>query len=283
MTYYDKIVENPDVALDDIAARRGLSQEEMARRLSAIREAAGEGSHVTLSQAQSIFDEECPPPRAVLDHVNGCAYCQALVDGLHPSVVDGAVTRASEVLFGAKVRTSYGLGSALWPKFAVVSVLFLIIGVVSGIAFSPAQDPSGALSATNQSYNAVRGAFIQGEPAVGYERLRMLMAQSGLDRASLAALKRMESIEEEPTSDEAVFEIIALLLDHKLNDVVKYREAAELRDIMVGLAQIGDHPRALIALRAYLQRSRAPAEVLAEYDANVDMLAVAATRSYVNF
>lgn len=93
MAYYDRLVRDPEAALGEIAERRNLSREELMSRLSAVRDAAQSGSHLTLGQAQSFFDDNQPPPPALAAHVDGCAYCQAMLDGLHPRRLEQVAER----------------------------------------------------------------------------------------------------------------------------------------------------------------------------------------------
>jgi hypothetical protein len=93
MAYYDRLVRDPNAALGEIAERRNLSREELLSRLSAVRDAAQSGSHLTLGQAQSFFDDSQPPPPALTAHVDGCVYCQSMLDGLHPRRVEQVAER----------------------------------------------------------------------------------------------------------------------------------------------------------------------------------------------
>src|SRR5262245_28808023 len=93
MAYYDRLVRDPEAALGEIAERRNLSREELLDRLSAVRAAAQSGNHPTLGQAQSLFDDNHPPPPALAAHVDGCAYCQAMLDGLQPKRVEQGAER----------------------------------------------------------------------------------------------------------------------------------------------------------------------------------------------
>lgn len=93
MAYYDRLVRDPEAALSEIAERRNLSREELLRRLSAIRTAAQSGEHLTLGQANSFFDDDQSPPPALVAHVDACAYCQAMLDGLMPRRIEQGAER----------------------------------------------------------------------------------------------------------------------------------------------------------------------------------------------
>lgn len=93
MAYYDRLVRDPEAALSEIAERRNLSRDEFLSRLSAVRDAAQSGNHLTLGQVQSFFDDDQSPPPGLAAHVDGCAYCQVMLDGLHPRRMEQAAER----------------------------------------------------------------------------------------------------------------------------------------------------------------------------------------------
>lgn len=82
MAYYDHLVENPEAALDETAYRRGDSREVMATRLEVIRGMSIGLGHLTLSQAQSLIDENAPLNQELVAHIEQCGYCTALLYGL---------------------------------------------------------------------------------------------------------------------------------------------------------------------------------------------------------
>lgn len=292
MRYYDKIVENPDAALDDIAAGRGFTREQMAGRLAAIRAAAGDGAHLTISQAQQFFDEADPPVDFIRAHLDGCAYCQALVDGLHPTAIGKAVSRAGDALFESRPKLPAAAARAAPAAMvegmrALCVSLAVVILLVSGAflrpMFWPEQDSTGLLMTTSEAYEGVRAAFVGGDPAVGYERLTLVFKKSGLDDESVNAVSLLENVVEEPIDKEVVEKVLAVLLDGgKPIHVEKIQGAAGAQRAMMGFARIGDHPRALGALRVYLEKSEAPAALLTDYSANLDPLAVAAAKSSIS-
>jgi hypothetical protein len=85
MTYYDRLVENPDAALNEIAARRNLSLEELHQRMGRIYAEAQSGKHLSLGDATRWLEAPEEASSELRAHIDSCRSCQALLDGLVPA------------------------------------------------------------------------------------------------------------------------------------------------------------------------------------------------------
>lgn len=93
MAYYDQLVENPDAALKDIAARRNLSPEELLARIGDIYAEARSGKHLSFGDAKRWREAPEGAPGDLRSHIDSCRYCQALLDGLAPGRLRENVVR----------------------------------------------------------------------------------------------------------------------------------------------------------------------------------------------
>ena len=125
MPYYDRLVEDPQAALDEAAERRGDSREAMAARLKAIRKAGRGHGHLTLSQAQRFFDENSPPPQDLVTHVEDCDYCTALLNGLEAAAVEEGLTATISRINAARPRSGRETGELVPPIASEAPVVTL--------------------------------------------------------------------------------------------------------------------------------------------------------------
>jgi hypothetical protein len=140
MSYYDKLVQDPGGAFDEIARRRQLSPQELEQRLAHMLEGAASGEHLTLGEAQQYFDEGSPPAERLVEHVDACGYCKSLVEALSPSAVDEAFNRVLTQIDSAR-QTRAVSGKPVTPKnrikasylefgFAIAATVLVTLAVV---------------------------------------------------------------------------------------------------------------------------------------------------------
>lgn len=140
MSYYDKLVQDPGGAFDEIARRRQLSPQELEQRLAHMLEEAASGEHLTLGEAQQYFDEGSPPAERLVKHVDACAYCWSLVEALSPSAVDEAFNKVLAQIDSAR-QTRLVSGKTATPKsrikpnslefgFAIAATVLVTLAVV---------------------------------------------------------------------------------------------------------------------------------------------------------
>jgi hypothetical protein len=295
MSYLDKIVTDPEGALKASAARKNVSRDELAQRLTRIRRtAADNGLHLTLSQAKSYFEGGSSRYEAMVTHVNGCAYCKALVDCLQPDVSSDRMTATMKALEKANSLRStnpvdkptlQGLLAFLFrpaPAFATVILMALtgFLAFTFGKRVDDVQVANAPVGLGAKEYLAAEHAFRAGRPAEGYMRLTTGLEESGLPEAKLAPVRQLKNFVEAPIRKEDQAKVLdAVISGGKPVDLGEIKDAMQAERTMTRLAQIGDHPRALAALQVYLNESGAPREVQKKYVENVGLLRTAAAQA----
>lgn len=102
MAWYDRLADDPQQILDEIAEWRGLTRAEFDARRDRIHEAASIGGpHLTLNQIDAVRCEDPRLPPSAMAHLGACEYCKALVDALNPTVVDRNREKAETALAAA--------------------------------------------------------------------------------------------------------------------------------------------------------------------------------------
>jgi hypothetical protein len=131
--YYDKLVNAPDRVLRELADRRNLSQEELQARINSIGAEAASGEHLTLGQVSEFFEGRGHSD-GVSKHLEGCAYCRAMLDGLNPNRLSANLERLhANLAFTGMESSSAGLARAwarlLWPVGSAVAASMLALAV----------------------------------------------------------------------------------------------------------------------------------------------------------
>ncbi len=155
MAYYDEFVRDPDAALREIAERRNISPAELARRVDFIASEAQSGAHLTLGQAKSFVERPDSPDKDLSLHVDSCAYCKDMLDGLDPTRIDGnlrdlrkrllALSAAAPVVPGGPMAPS---GNRWLPRFAYGAfVVLLSANIVGAVALFNSHRKIDVLSA----------------------------------------------------------------------------------------------------------------------------------------
>ena len=88
MAYYDEFVDDPNAALDKIAGQRGMSRDELDKRVELIASEAKSGAHLTLGEINYYIAKADNPGANLSAHVDSCTYCADMINALLPENVD---------------------------------------------------------------------------------------------------------------------------------------------------------------------------------------------------
>jgi hypothetical protein len=141
VAYYDKLVQDPQRASAEFAHRHSLSLDEFERHVDHLLEGATSDGHVTLGDVQAFHSGNATAD--VSRHVDGCTYCQSLIEALSPESIDdsvgktwtalkssgnGAASSAPETgSFGGRYQYPWAIAASV---VLAVAVAFLIPGAM---------------------------------------------------------------------------------------------------------------------------------------------------------
>ena len=104
MAWFDRIADDPQAMLDEIAEWSGLSRAELhARREQIYREFGTTVPHLTLNEIDEFRNGARNLSSASIAHHDDCEYCQSLVDATSPTTIEQNKVRAIATLVSAGV------------------------------------------------------------------------------------------------------------------------------------------------------------------------------------
>lgn len=84
MVTLNKVIRDPHKSLNELEKELGAQPGELLREMNGLAEEAGDWARHLPSGLSEDYFENLETQRAYGVHVNGCAYCQRLLDSLQP-------------------------------------------------------------------------------------------------------------------------------------------------------------------------------------------------------
>ena len=290
------LVRDPSKSLMDIEEKLGGGPGSLLREM---RDPGGDGdewkAHLPSTLAATYFED--PEVRKQFQaHVDGCEYCQGLLDAMHPSNVESAL------FANHAARVPHKHATKVWPvalaaalAAVVVTGLASLIAVpklqMAGLVDTPEIGDTLASSGSGQRaaerliaslrehpgklamlevskqpfdrYVAANYYFAVDKPELAYQQIGQGLRLAGVHAADAKKIIEASNLPSDSSSAQdlakAAQELPQLAASAKANDPADYLEIAEAQ------AKLGRHPEALVAIQQYLKATNADRRVLEDF------------------
>ena len=284
-----QIAKDPRKALADLEKELGVRPGDLVREMDHFAQETGDWTeHIPYGLAAEYYDS--PKAQAQFQsHVDGCGYCQRLLETVHPSDVQAEDFAKAAVR--AQPNRKHALGSLWTSKFAVASVLVLAIAAIAAPTFVRKREvitqvlnerPTLAQELRTQPttlvrleksdnpverYEAARVYFAADKPELAWQQIGQGLQLAGLTPGSA---QRITSAANVPSEESAATLAGAAQRLHALQtkldaarqgrkDPSIYLERAEVE------AKLGLNADALKSIQQYLEATNVDPKILADF------------------
>jgi len=284
-----QIAKDPRKALADLEKELGVRPGDLVREMDHFAQETGDWTeHIPYGLAAEYYDS--PKAQAQFQsHVDGCGYCQRLLETVHPSDVQAEDFAKAAVR--AQPNRKHALGSSWTTKFAVASVLVLAIAAIAAPRFVRKREviaqvlnerPTLAQELRTQPttlvrleksdnpverYEAARVYFAADKPELAWQQIGQGLQLAGLTPGTA---QRITSAANVPSEESAATLAGAAQRLHALQtkldaarqgrkDPSIYLERAEVE------AKLGLNADALKSIQQYLEATNVDPKILADF------------------
>lgn len=300
MTSISEIAQDPHKALKNLEKELRLQEGTLLREMREHADGLGDWTeHIPYNLAAGYYESSTTRQRYEL-HVDGCRYCQRLLDSLHPTELQASAFLKEAVrtrpLGHSGQKQSYPLARGI-ASAVIVTALAAVLAVLKlqswGVLHTPAnmqsaQTSEQALSAfaaalteelrkqpnrltelqtstePTERFLAAKYYFAANAPELAYRQIYAGLRLAGLHSADAA---KITTVADRPSDAKAAATDLSEAAQQlpRLEAEATTDDPTDFLDIARAQARLGRHQQALISIQRYLQAEHVDPKMLADF------------------
>lgn len=301
MTSISEIARDPRKALKDLEKGLGVGEGTLMREMQALADEIGDWTqHIPYTLAAGYYDSPTSQER-FRSHVDGCTYCQHLLESLHPTNLDTVafVREATRAVppEPSRHRPARSLSLAIAASILVTALASLLVvpGLQSaGLLHNPAGDSYGSFSVMTlghrgsttvlveelrrrptrlsqletsnlpaERFLAAKYFFAADKPELAYQQIGEGLQLAGIHPVDA---RKITAVADLPSDDSAAADIAEAAQQlPRLQADAQPDDPADFLEIAKAQAKLGLHKEALASIHRYLQTQHLDDKTLAEF------------------